>query len=181
VVQSVILFFALSMSLIQSSQAEMSAGNEILKNIHQSLFKFPSYDGKCGSLKMAYYTGSQTNADQLQVSFISKGKSVEFSIFGVESKFNMADKPGLNWYEYFENGNLRINYQYLTFLKSETDLNSLPSQEGSKFLKVFIGLNPNIKRIVQFAVLIGEGHPDQSPKTFLWSELVGWVENCDDN
>lgn len=180
-VQSVVLFLALSISFIQSSRAEMFSDKGTLKDIYQSLSTFPNYYGRCGSLKMAYHLRTETSADQLQISFMSNGKSIEFSIFGVESKLNMGDRPGLSWYEYIENGQPRTNYQYLTFLKSETDLNSLPSQEGSKFLQAFIGLNPNIQRIVQFAIHIGEGRPGQRPKTLLWSELVGWVENCDEN
>lgn len=180
-VQFVFLLLALSIGFISQSRAEPLTGQEMLKEIHQNLSTFPNYRGKCGSLNMTYHDVTETDVDRLQVSFKSKGRSIDFSIFGIKSKDNNLRAPGLSWYKYIENGNSRTDYQYLTFLKSETDLNSAPGQEGPKFLQVFVALYPETRRIVQFGVLVGEGRPEQRQKLLLWSELIGWVENCEDN
>lgn len=179
-IRSTLLMLTILISLGRTSFAAGPTGQEQLRDIYQGLSTFPNYRGKCGSLKMTYLQ-NEAGADQLQVSFKSKGQSFNFSIFAVDSKDNDLGAPGISWYKYTENGNARIDYQYLTFLKSENDLNSAPSQEGSKFLQVFIAFYPATKRIVQFGVLVAEGRPNQNPRTLLWSRPIGSVQNCDEN
>ena len=165
-----------------SAQAQAGdLSNPMLKEINEAINTFSSKwsAGKCGSIKTSYQNGNESLPDQLVVSFTAESGPVSFTVYGVEAQNNNWEAPGLSWIKSNENGNSRIDYVYVSYIESDTDLNSSPSTQGSYYLKVNFSIYPEAKQLLQVAIWVTKGKPDRKPKTVLWSQLVGFdLENC---